>query len=128
MNKPNLVLFVSDHLRRDALRHMGNEAAYTPNFDQMATEEGVSFKGVFCQNPVCVPSRCSFLSGRYPHVGGFRTMHHLQGPEDQNLLAELKKNGYHIYFGGKNDVFRNDVPLHSYCDYRSDAYKEMAYL
>lgn len=126
MEKPNLLLFVSDHFRCDALHHMGNKAAYTPNFDRIASEDAVSFKNAFCQNPVCVPSRCSFLSGRYPHIGGFRTMHHLHNSGDQNLLLELKKNGYHIYFGGKNDVFRKDVPLSDYCDYRSDAYQEMS--
>jgi arylsulfatase A-like enzyme len=55
-------------------------------------------------------------------------MHHLQSEKDVNLLMTLKKNGYHIYFGGKNDVFKEDVPLGLYCDYRSDAYKEMACL
>jgi len=48
-------------------------------------------------------------------------MHHLQSEKDVNLLMTLKKNGYHIYFGGKNDVFKEDVPLGLYCDYRSDA-------
>lgn len=128
MERPNLLLLVSDHFRRDALHHMGNEASFTPNFDRLAAEDAVSFSNAFCQNPVCVPSRCSFLSGQYPHIHGFRTMHHLQSAEDQNLLLELKKNGYHIYFGGKNDVFKNDVPLEKYSDYRSDAFKEMNYL
>lgn len=123
--KPNLLFYISDHFRKDALHHMGNEAARTPNFDNILEDNAVSFSNAFCQNPVCVPSRCSFLSGRYPHVNGFRTMHHLQGPEDTNILKTLKQNGYHIYFGGKNDVFRADVPLNMYCDYRSDAYKEM---
>lgn len=125
MKKPNLIFFVSDHFRKEALHHMGNEASATPNLDMFVQEDAVSFAHAFCQNPVCVPSRCSFLSGLYPHVKGFRTMHHLQSQDDFNLLTQLKKEGYHIYFGGKNDVFRNDVPLSSYCDYRSNAYSEM---
>lgn len=124
MKKPNLLLFVSDHFRKEALSHMGNNAASTCHLDSFVNE-AVSFEYAFCQNPVCVPSRCSFLSGNYPHNGGFRTMHHLQSSNDGNILLELKKKGYHIYFGGKNDVFKQDVPLDSYCDYRSDAFTEM---
>lgn len=124
MKRPNLLLFVSDHFRGDALHHQGCDAASTPNLDAIV-EEGISCSQAFCQNPVCVPSRCSFLSGNYPHVQGFRTMHHLQTSEDMNLLRELKNNGYHIYFGGKNDVFSKNVPLHDYCDYRSDAFTEL---
>ena len=39
--------------------------------------EGVSFTNAYCQNPVCVPSRCSFLTGWYPHTMGHRTMHYM---------------------------------------------------
>ena len=125
MKKPDILMFISDHFRSDALSVNGNQAVQTKHIDAVALNDGISIDNAFCQNPVCVPSRCSFLSGRYPHTGGFRTMHHLHGPDDLNLLRELKKQGYHIYFGGKNDVFREDVPLSEYCDYRSDAYKEM---
>ncbi|RGT71626.1 sulfatase-like hydrolase/transferase [Mediterraneibacter massiliensis] len=122
--RPNIVLFVSDHFRREALGHTGNEVKATPFLDTYAGTEAVSFTHAFCQNPVCVPSRCSFLSGRYPHVEGFRTMHHLQSARDQNILRELKKAGYYVYFGGKNDVFKKEIPVNEYCDYRSDAFHE----
>lgn len=125
MKKPNIVLFVSDHFRNEAL---GNQAKTTPFIDEWAKEEAVIFSQAFCQNPVCVPSRCSFLSGRYPHVNGFRTMHHLHHEQDFNLLKELKKSGYCVYFGGKNDVFSQEVPFSSYCDYRSNAFYEASCL
>ena len=44
------------------MAHMGNPASITPHLDQLA-EEGVSFENAYCQNPVCVPSRNSFLTG-----------------------------------------------------------------
>lgn len=124
--KPNLLIFVSDHFRAEALHHLGNAASYTPNLDSFAENEAISLSNAFCQNPVCVPSRCSFLSGFYPHAKGFRTMHHLMSSDDENILTELKRNGYHVYFGGKNDAFRIDVPLSHYCDDRSDAFDQMA--
>lgn len=64
-NRPNIVWFVADQMRHDAMGHAGNPAACTPNLDALAAE-GVSFTNAYCQNPVCVPSRCSFLTGWYP--------------------------------------------------------------
>ena len=70
--QPNIVYFVADQLRSDAIAHHGNAASITPNIDKIL-EEGVSFENAFCQNPVCVPSRASFLTGLYPHTTGHRT-------------------------------------------------------
>ncbi len=84
-NKPNIVYFVADQMRNYALHHMGCKASITPNLDALL-EEGVSFKNAYCQNPVCVPSRCSFLTGLYPHTTGHRTMHYLQDPDEPNFL------------------------------------------
>ena len=84
-NKPNIVYFVADQMRNDALHHMGFKSSITPNLDALL-EEGVSFKNAYCQNPVCVPSRCSFLPGLYPHTTGHRTMHYLQDPDEPNFL------------------------------------------
>jgi arylsulfatase A-like enzyme len=65
MKRPNIVIFNPDHYRGEALAHAGNPCVRTPNLDRMAAEDGVSFTNTFCQNPVCVPSRCSFMSGWY---------------------------------------------------------------
>ena len=74
--KPNIIVINPDQMRADALHHLGNDASYTPNMDLLA-QEGVSFEHAFCQNPVCVPSRCSFMTGLYPHTNGHRTMGYL---------------------------------------------------
>jgi arylsulfatase A-like enzyme len=92
VNKPHIIYFVADQLRSDALHHLGNPASQTPNMDSLA-EEGVSFQHAYCQNPVCVPSRTSFLTGLYPHTTGHRTMHFLQNEDEPNILKEMKNNG-----------------------------------
>ncbi|MFS0779767.1 sulfatase-like hydrolase/transferase [Neobacillus sp. 3P2-tot-E-2] len=124
MKKPNIVLVVADQWRADSIGYTGNTATVTPNIDELV-EEGVAFSNAYCQLPVCVPSRSSFLSGWYPHTKGFRTMHHLMGDEDPNLLRTLKENGYHVYWGGRNDVLRLDADVDKYCDTRNDKYLEM---
>lgn len=124
MKKPNIVFVVADQWRADSISYTGNTATVTPNIDELA-EEGVAFSNAYCQNPVCVPSRSSFLSGWYPHTKGFRTMHHLMGEEDPNILRTLKENGYHVYWGGRNDVLRADVEVSNYCSTRDDQFLEM---
>nr|MDO8083602.1 sulfatase-like hydrolase/transferase [Candidatus Sigynarchaeum springense] len=122
---PHVVIFNPDQWRGDFVHHAGCEAAVTPNLDRLATE-GVSFRWAFCQNPVCTPSRCSFMTGWYPHTRGHRTMFHMLHPEhgEPNLLAILKREGYFVWWGGKNDLTPaqhwNDEKLgkNLYCDVR----------
>ena len=89
--KENIFLFVADQMRSDSLHHLGNEASITPNLDQLL-EDGISYENAYCQNPVCVPSRCSFLTGLYPHTTGHRTMHYLQKEYEPNILKEMKND------------------------------------
>ncbi len=107
--RPNVIFFVPDEWRGDVLGHVGNPAAKTPHLDEVVAETGVSFANAFCQNPVCTPSRCSFMSGWYPHVRGHRTMYHMLRPDEPILLAELKAAGYRVWWGGKNDLIPADA-------------------
>ncbi len=120
IKKPHIIIFNPDQWRGDVLGHVGNPAAVTPNLDRFAREDGVSFANAFCQNTVCTPSRCSFMTGWYPHVRGHRTMYHMLHPEwnEPNLLKILKDNGYHVWWGGKNDLTPGQEPVEQYCDER----------
>ena len=84
--------------------HLGNPAAVTPFLDSFAHTEAVSFRNAFCQNPVCVPSRCSFTTGLYPHTNGHRTMTHLLRPHETSLFEELKNEGYYVWMNARNDL------------------------
>jgi len=115
--KPNIIIFNPDQMRADALNHLGNKATYTPNIDGLS-KDGVSFSNAFCQNPVCTPSRCSFMSGWYPHVRGHRTMHHMMQQDEPVLLKELKDNGYFVWMNNRNDLLpaQNKNYHKDYCD------------
>jgi len=115
-NQPNIILFNPDQWRGDALGHMGNPAASTPVLDAWARTEAVSFANAFCQNPVCTPSRCSFMTGWYPHVAGHRTMFHMLRPHEPVLLKRLKDAGYYVFWAGKNDLVPAQNSLEPYCD------------
>ena len=114
--RPHIVIFNPDQWRGDVMGHLGNPAAVTPRLDGLVATEAVSFRNAFCQNPVCTPSRCSFMSGWYPHVRGHRTMHHMMAPDEPVLLRQLKDSGYFVWWGGKNDLIPADRGFDAYCD------------
>ncbi len=103
--RPNIIIFNPDEMRTDTMSHMGNPAAVTPFLDEFQQTEAVSFRNAYCQNPVCVPSRCSFFTGLYPHVHGHRTMAHLLRPGESSLFLELKNSGYYVWMNSRNDLY-----------------------
>ena len=108
--RPHIIIFNPDEMRGDALAHLGNPASITPNLDAFAANEAVSFGQAYCQNPVCVPSRCSFFTGLYPHVRGHRTMSHLLRPGETSMLKELKEAGYYVWMNDRNDLTAGQIP------------------
>lgn len=107
--KPNIIIFNPDEMRFDAMGHMKNPAAVTPFLDEFAQTDAVSFSNAYCQNPVCVPSRCSFMTGLYPHTNGHRTMSYLLRPGEETLLKELKDNGYYVWMNDRNDLTAGQI-------------------
>lgn len=119
--RPHVIIVNPDQWRADVMGHHGNPAAQTPNLDAWVRNDAVSFRNAFCQNPVCTPSRCSFMSGWYPHVRGHRTMHHMMHPDEPVLLKTLKDNGYFVWWGGKNDLVPGQNGWADFCDVKYDA-------
>lgn len=113
---PNIVIFNPDSYRGDVVGHLGNPGAVTPNLDALLNEGGVSFANAFAQVPYCTPSRCSFMTGWYPHVHGHRSMNYMLKPHEPNLFSVLKRAGYANWMIGKNDLFAvtsvEDYQLH----------------
>ncbi len=106
---PNILLFMPDQLRWDALGAYGNENASTPSIDAFASR-GVRFDQAFCQHSVCSPSRASLLTGWYPHVAGHRSLTHLLKPWEPNFLRDLREGGYHVAWAGeRGDTFAAGV-------------------
>ena len=93
MRRPNILIIYTDQLRWDALGANGNPDVKTPNLDRLAAES-VNFTHHFVQHPLCMPSRASFLSGRYPSSLGITQMG-VPVPETLPLLPHyLKRGGY----------------------------------
>jgi arylsulfatase A-like enzyme len=109
VNRPNVVLFMPDQLRADAVGAFGNPVASTPNVDALAAR-GTVFTSAYSQHPACAQSRASIFTGWYPHVAGHRTLQHLLQPWEPNLLRLLKDSGYHVaWAGARGDTFAPGV-------------------
>ncbi len=90
-NQPNILIICSDQQRYDTLGCYGNSFVRTPNLDQLA-EEGVLFERAYCQNPVCTPSRSSFMTGRYPRTTCCR-QNGQDIPDREVLFSKLLADG-----------------------------------
>ena len=113
----NIILFNPDEMRAESLGCYGHPLAPTPNIDRFA-REGVRFDQCHAQHPVCTPSRCSFMTGWYPHVRGHRTLWNPLRVDEPNLLRTFREAGYEVVWGGKNDTLSPDAIAASVDDFR----------
>jgi len=98
--KPNVLFILSDQHNAKVLGHKGHPNVRTPDLDRMAAE-GVRFDNAVTQNPICTPSRVSFLSGQYCHNHGY---YGLSGPRPAGLpsvLGHFRRAGYRTSAIGK---------------------------
>ena len=64
---PNVVFILCDDLN-DYVGYLGGHPqARTPHLDSLAAT-GTAFLRAYSNNPICAPSRSSFLTGIYPHT------------------------------------------------------------
>ncbi len=63
--KPNILLIMSDQHNPRIAGYASDTIVRTPNLDNLAAT-GVRFDNTYCPAPLCVPSRMSFLTSRWP--------------------------------------------------------------
>ena len=69
MERPNIIMILTDDQGAWAMGCAGNRDVKTPNLDRPA-EEGVRFENFFCASPVCSPARGTIFTGRMPSAHG----------------------------------------------------------
>ena len=96
----NILIFMTDGHRADTLGCYGNPILKTPNVDALA-REGVRFTRAFCPHTVCMPTRATVFTGRYPHTHGVRA-NGIPLPKGEVTLPQvLAGNGYRTGAAGK---------------------------
>src|SRR5690242_10113478 len=99
--KPNVLMICADQFRADFVgASHENPSVKTPHLDALA-ERGVNFTQCMTNQPLCSPSRASFLTSRYATETavwklGIELDHSLP-----TIATEFRKNGYTSNFIGK---------------------------
>lgn len=112
VDRPNVVLVMTDQHAARALGAAGDPAADTPALNNLAAR-GTRFESVYCPSPLCVPSRMAFLTGLEPHVSGvFGNDDFL--PSDMPTVAHaLGASGYDCRLIGRMHFYGPDQ-LHGF--------------
>lgn len=114
MNKPNVLIFMTDHQRGDSV--LPGSLAKTPHAHRLAGE-GVTFSETFCPSPHCCPSRATFMTGLYPAQHGI--WHNVDvtnaitrelTPGVRTWCEDLRDAGYRMKYSGKWHVSHSESP------------------
>ncbi|MBI3974451.1 MAG: sulfatase-like hydrolase/transferase [Chloroflexi bacterium] len=115
----NIVLLMADQFNARCLGVEGHPEAKTPRLDVLAAS-GTRFTRAYVQNPICTPSRISWLTGLYPHNHGYFG---LSGPNAAWLppaFAHFRAHGY--VTGAVGKLHCPGGWLEPHLDYRREAY------
>ena len=98
----NIIFYLTDDMRWDAMGCEGNRIIHTPNLDELAGQ-GVRFTNMFCTTSICATSRASFLTGQYARRHQINDFGTTLSPEAfaDTFPAVLRRQGYHTAFVGK---------------------------
>ena len=107
-SRPNVVFILADDLGWGDLSCYGRPDYRTPNLDLLASQ-GIRFTDAYSASAVCTPTRCGFLTGRYPGrekiglIEPLTATNHEVGldPQIPTIASLLKKSGYETALVGK---------------------------
>ena len=101
--RPNILFIMTDQHFAEALScRMGPQYLKTPALDSIAAT-GTFFSRAYVANPICMPSRNSLFTGRYPHETGVTAniQRRLDPAEFINMGSYLRRAGYETAYAGK---------------------------
>ena len=91
--KLNLLFLCSDQHQREASGCYGSAEVHTPHIDEIA-RRATRFERVYCQAPVCVPSRGSIVTGVYPHSHGAKILEDALPSGARTIGHFFRERGY----------------------------------
>ena len=112
--RPNLLYIHSDQHSPFVMGAAGDPLVQTPNLDRLA-EAGVLLDACYCPSPICVPSRMSALTGRYPHENRVWTNSHILDSAIPTLAHAMGAGGYRPALVGRMHAVGPDQ-YHGYAE------------
>jgi arylsulfatase len=100
---PNFIFVITDDISAGDLSLYGNEFVQTPNLERLA-QTGLVFDHAHNSTSSCSPSRCSIITGRYPHNTGAPELHMELPPDQVTFVEALRDAGYYTLLSGKNHM------------------------
>lgn len=109
VRRPNVLFILADDLGYGDLSCYGRPDYQTPVLDRLAGQ-GLKFTSNYAAAPVCTPTRCAYVTGRYPQrlpVGLEEPLTPASPPdvglppEHPTIASLLKANGYGTMLVGK---------------------------
>ena len=113
-NRPNLLYIHSDQHSPYVTGCYGDSLVETPHLDALAAR-GVTLDNTYCPSPICVPSRMSMLSGRYPHENAVWTNSHMLDSGIPTFAHAMGAGGYRPVLLGRMHAVGPDQ-LHGYAE------------
>jgi len=98
--RPNVLIVLSDQLRRHALSCYGDPDARTPQIARLAAD-GVAFDQACSTYPICVPFRFTMMTGEYAHTRLVPGIEWRMSPAERTLADEFNDSGYETIYIGK---------------------------
>jgi arylsulfatase A-like enzyme len=105
LDKPNIILIIADQRHYGLSKATGYPLDTSPTLDRLQSR-GIGFQHNYCTAPLCVPSRVTMLTGRWPEATHVRM--NLQAGAayySQDIYQVAKKRGYRTGLTGKNHTY-----------------------
>ena len=100
MSQPNFLIIMSDEHAPMYSSAYGHPVVQTPNMQRLANE-GATFDAAYCNSPICMASRMSFMTGRFiHHIGTWDNVTALRSDEI-TWAHRLRSVGYDVVLSGK---------------------------
>lgn len=124
---PNILWICTDQQRSDTLGCTGNRFVSTPHIDALA-RESAQFDQCYVQSPICMPSRASFLTGRYPRTTRLRQNGQTIPADEKPISRLLADAGYYCGLVGKFHLAPADPAVNATIEARiDDGYSEFCW-
>lgn len=100
MERPNVLILMSDEHRYDVCGFAQNTVVRTPNLDRLA-EGAVIFDNAYTPSPVCIPARQCMAAGQYPRTCGVESFGEDLEPNYRTFARIFSEHGYQTAACGK---------------------------